>query len=196
MHVQRCLFRIPIPFLHTLLVVFLHHGHSELPPSVIVVSSVPLSFTIFILFKSVDSFKYLIYNLREQPSTIEYKTDQVCGQQQVHQSHDTPSFLRLPVNPLPLMVPSIARSLRLQPRVLNREHILENPCLDHTLAEQLPAIACSSSQLLTRSVHGLPLALQLKLVVASAGRLVQLPGAVDRPVAQEARSTEAERARG
>lgn len=94
------------------------------------------------------------------------------------------------------MVPPIAGPLRLQPRILNREHILENPRLDHTLAEQLPAITRSSSQLLTRSVHGLPLPLQLKLVVASAGRLVQLPGAVDRPVAQEARSAEAERARG
>lgn len=196
MHVQRCLFRIPIPFPHTLLVVggFLHHGHSEFPPSVIVVFSAPRSFTIFTLFKSVNHFKYLIYNLKEQPSTIKYKTDQVRGQQ-VHQSHDTTSFLRLPVNPLPLMVPPIARTLRLQPRILNREHILENPRLDHTLAEQLTAIARSGPQLLTRRIHGLPLPLQLKLVVASTARLVELPGAVNRPVAQETCSTEAEGAR-
>lgn len=93
------------------------------------------------------------------------------------------------------MIPPLPRPISLQPRILNWKHILEDPRLDHTLPEQLPAVPSSSPQLFTGMVHRLPLPLQLELVRAAPVRLVQLPRAVDGPVAQEPGATEAQRAR-
>lgn len=92
------------------------------------------------------------------------------------------------------MIPSIpARAIRLQPPILNREHIHKNTTLIHRLAEQLPAIAGARAQLLARAVHRLLLPLQVGEHLAALVRLVQLPGAVDRPVAEVTGAREAER---
>lgn len=89
------------------------------------------------------------------------------------------------------MIPPLSRRIiSLQTRILNREHIRENPLLDHRLAEQPPPIAGAGAQLLTSSLHTLVLALQLELSVPALLGLEQLPGAVDCPVAEVAVSGE------
>lgn len=95
------------------------------------------------------------------------------------------------------MIPPLSRRiLRLQTRILNREQIIENPLLDHRLAEQSAPITGTSTQLLTRKLHALILALELEFVGPALLGLEELPGAVDCPVAEVAVSGEAERARG
>lgn len=103
----------------------------------------------------------------------------------------------LPLNPLPLMIPPIpTRPIRLQPPILNREHIHKHALLIHRLAEQFPAVPGARAQLLARAMHRLLLPLQVGEQFAALVRLVQLPGAVDCPVAEVASAREAERARG
>lgn len=89
------------------------------------------------------------------------------------------------------MIPPLpTRPLRLQPRILNRNQIPKHTRLDHTLPEQLSTVSSTRAQFLTRSLHRLPLSLQLQLVLPSLLPLVQVPGAVDRPVAEEASAGE------
>lgn len=95
------------------------------------------------------------------------------------------------------MIPSIStRIIRLHPPILNRKHIRKNPLLIHRHSEQLPPIARTDPQFLTCSVHRLLLALEVERVGEALLRLVDLPGAVDGPMAEVAGSGEAERARG
>lgn len=91
-----------------------------------------------------------------------------------------------------MIPPILGRRLRLQPPILDGEHVAEDPGLDHALAEEAAAVARARAQLLARRPHRLVLPLQLQLVRAPPLPLVQLPGAVDRPVSQVAGSREAE----
>lgn len=94
-----------------------------------------------------------------------------------------------------MIPPVLGRILRLQAPILDRKQIAEHARLDHRLAEQPAAVAGARAELLTRRLHRLPLALQLELLRAALLRLVQLPRAVDGPVAEVAGSREAQRAR-
>jgi len=95
------------------------------------------------------------------------------------------------------MIPPLpTRRISLQPPILNGEHIRKNTLLVHRLPEQLPAIVSARTQLFARAVHGMFLALELKVVRAALLGLVELPGTVDGPVAEVAIAGEAERARG
>lgn len=95
-----------------------------------------------------------------------------------------------------MIPPVLTRPISLQPSILNREHIRKHALLVHRHPEQLPAIAGSRAQLLAGRVHRLLLALQVEEVLAALLRLVELPGAVDGPVAQETGAGETEGARG
>jgi hypothetical protein len=94
------------------------------------------------------------------------------------------------------MIPPLPWPFSLQPPILNRKHIPKHPRLDHTLSEKFSTISGSRPQLLTSSVHSLPLSLEFELLGAAAIGLVELPGAVNRPVAEVTASTESEGARG
>ena len=95
------------------------------------------------------------------------------------------------------MIPALLRRrLRLQPPILNREHIAEDAALVHRLAEEPAAVAGARAQLLARGVHRVPLALEFQRLRPALLVLEELPGAVDRPVAEVAGSREAEGARG
>lgn len=95
------------------------------------------------------------------------------------------------------MIPALLRRrLRLQPPILNREHIAEDAALVHRLAEEPAAVAGARAQLLARGVHRVPLALEFQRLRPALLVLEELPGAVDRPVAEVAGSGEAEGARG
>lgn len=94
------------------------------------------------------------------------------------------------------MIPTLLRRhLRLQPPILNGKHIAEHALLVHRLAEETAAVAGARAQLLARGVHRVPLALEFQLVRPALLVLEELPGAVDRPVAEVAGAGEAERAR-
>ena len=95
-----------------------------------------------------------------------------------------------------MIPPLLTRPISLQPSILNREHIRKHALLVHRHPEQFPAIAGSRAQLLTGRVHRLLLALQVEEVFAALLCLVELPGAVDGPVAQETGAGEAEGAGG
>lgn len=91
------------------------------------------------------------------------------------------------------MIPPIpTRRISLQPPILNREQIRKNTLLIHRLSEQLSTIVGAGTQLLARTVHGMFLALELEAVRATLLGLVELPGAVDGPMAEVAVSGEAE----
>lgn len=91
------------------------------------------------------------------------------------------------------MIPPLPRRpIRLQPSILNGDQIPKDTRLNHTLTEQFPAIARTSTQFLTGGLHRLPLSLQLQLVLPSLLALVEVPCPVDRPVSEEAGAREAQ----
>lgn len=95
------------------------------------------------------------------------------------------------------MIPPLrTRPLGLHPPILDRHQVRKHPLLVHALPEQLPAVADARPELLARGPHRLPHPLQLELPLAPALGLVELPGAVDRPVPEVAGAGEAEGARG
>lgn len=94
-----------------------------------------------------------------------------------------------------MIPPILTRPLRLHPSILNGKHIRKHTPLIHRHAEQLSAIPGAGPQLLARRPHGLPLSLELELALLTELGLVEVPGAVDRPVAEVAGSREAERTR-
>lgn len=91
-----------------------------------------------------------------------------------------------------MIPPLLTRPLSLQPPILNRHQIRIHALLVHGFAEQPAAIAGGGAQLLTRSRHGLVLALELELVCPALLGLVELPGAVDGPMTKVTGSGEAE----
>lgn len=94
------------------------------------------------------------------------------------------------------MIPPLkTRPLSLQPPILNREQIRKNPLLLHRNPKHLAPVPGARSQLFTRRPHRLPLSLQLDILRLSSLRLVPVPGAVDRPVAEVACARETERTR-
>lgn len=95
-----------------------------------------------------------------------------------------------------MIPPLTGRVLGLHAAVLDREHVIEDTLLDHRLAEQSAAISGTNTQLLTRRLHGLVLALEFEFVGAALLGLEQLPGAVDGPVAEVAVAGETERTGG
>lgn len=96
------------------------------------------------------------------------------------------------------MIPPLPRRrLRLQPPILNGKQIRKHTTLVHRDPEEFgPPLAAPRPQLLARRRHRLLLPLQLQLARAPLLRLVQLPGAVDGPVAQGAAAGEFQGARG
>lgn len=92
-----------------------------------------------------------------------------------------------------MIPPVLGRVLGLHPRILNGEQIRENASLIHADPEELrAALAASRAQLLACRRHGLVLTLQLEFLLSTQLRLIEIPGTVDGPMAQVARSRELE----
>lgn len=108
----------------------------------------------------------------------------------------------------PLIPPLPPRPLRLHPRILHRHpplppllhplplslphHPAPNTLLHHRLPKQaVPHRPAMHPQLLARRAHAVVLAFELELGAAPELGLVQLPGAVDGPVAEGAEAGEA-----
>lgn len=104
--------------------------------------------------------------------------------------------------PLPVRLPARpARPLARRPRILDRDAVPvllppEDALLLHREPEEPAAVAGAGAELLAGLAHRVPHPLELELAGGAPVRLVQLPGAVDRPVAQMARPAEAERSWG
>jgi hypothetical protein len=84
-------------------------------------------------------------------------------------------------------------TISLQPRILNRKQIRKHTPLIHGYPEKFCAsFAAAGSQLFASSGHGLLLPVEFGLLLSAETGLVELPGAVDGPVAQVAVAREAE----
>ena len=79
-------------------------------------------------------------------------------------------------------------------RVLNRHStVAPDACLHHGLSEQSPSVACANSQLLTCSVHGVPLPFKFELSLLFQFVTEQLPCTMYGPMSQTTSTREAER---
>jgi hypothetical protein len=92
------------------------------------------------------------------------------------------------------MIPPLPpRTISLQPRILNRKQIRKHAPLIHGHPKQLCAsFSTAGSQLFACSGHGLLLSVEFILLLSAEIGLIQLPGAMDCPVAQVAVAREAE----